>query len=176
MNLSQMGDGHLCASCSKSAALSCKGCKASPDGTGGVVNVFYCGISCQKEDWTTHKIFCKAAKDRLVLYRAGDFAKDMLLMFNKITYKWNVGSIEKNGNTWYIRSGADRASRSQLVPFPHALVPEQRDEEALLTYQSCNAALAYMHEFIRSLVQGENSHAVNTNQGLPLYRSLRRHR
>lgn len=148
---------HQCSKCSKSATLTCKACKAIPNATNGQVSsAWYCGAECQKAHWREHKAQCIAAQARQVLYRAGAIAQQIFYLYSKMTYMWNPGRIEKIGTTWLIHPEVYTGT-SQLVPFPYAIVPDVHDQEALLTYQSCNTAASEMHNVVKALLKGESS-------------------
>lgn len=145
-----------CSNCTKHATLVCKACKAMPKATDGqLLSVWYCGAECQKAHWTEHKIQCKAAQTRYALYRAGELAQQIFYRFLKATYMWNPGRIEKIGTVWLIHPRLYTGT-SQLVPFPSEIVPDKQDQEVLLTYQSCNAAVSGMHNVVETLLKGKS--------------------
>lgn len=150
-------DVHQCSNCPKTAHLTCKGCKAMPNATDGQLSsAWYCGAECQKAHWTEHKTQCKAAQARQALYRAGALTQQIFYQFSKTTYMWNPGRIEKIGTTWLIHPRTHTGT-SQLIPFPYAIVPDVRDQEALLTYQSCSSAVSEMHNVVKVLFRGKSS-------------------
>ena len=147
---------HQCSNCSKTATNTCKGCKAMPNATDGQVSsTWYCRAECQKAHWTEHRAQCKAAQVRRALYRAGALAQQIFYLYCKITYMWNPGRIEKIGTTWLIHTRV-YTGKSLLIPFPHAIVPDVHDQEALLTYQSCTSAVSAMHNVVKALFRGKS--------------------
>lgn len=148
-------DMHTCSICSKPATHTCKACKATPNTTDGqLTSTWYCGAECQKAHWTKHKVQCKAAQARQKLYRAGDLAQKIFYHFSKTTYMWCPWRIEKIGTTWLLHPIV-YDSKSQLVPFPYATVPNVQDQEALLSYQRCSSAVYNMQDLVKALLEGK---------------------
>ena len=73
----------------------CVGCKGTPDGSQGQMEVRYCGTECQKENWTSHKTLCSAARARKAVYRAGELAKAVSHVFNRTKYKMIIKEVKK---------------------------------------------------------------------------------
>lgn len=149
---------HQCARCPKFADLICSGCKGAPDGVQGIVAIWYCSNKCQTDDWEKHKPACKVARERRTLYRAADTAQKMLLIFSRATFQWGVERIEKHDGDWlvYQTSPWNIPVRSQLQEFPLKRFPEKEEQLAMLTYQRCNGALAYLHDFLGILLKGNH--------------------
>lgn len=156
-----------CSKCKKPASLTCKACKDTPSATDGQPSsTWYCGPECQKAHWTEHKSQCKAGQARQALYRAAIIAKKMFYAFMKITFMWNPGRIEKIGKTWLIHPKIYTGT-SQIVQFPYDIVPDVHDQEALLTYQSCNTAVSNMHNVVKTLMEGMSSQAPSRKHPQP---------
>lgn len=150
-------DEQRCLNCEEKATQTCKACRSTPSATDGQVSsVWYCGPACQKAHWTEHKAQCKAAQARQALYRAGDLVQQIFYLYTKTTYMWNPGRVEKIGTTWLIYPRVKKTN-SVLTPFPHAIVPDVHDQEALLTYQSCSSAVSLMHNVVKALLKGKLS-------------------
>lgn len=148
---------HACAQCSKPATAACKGCKGMPDGAGrGKVEVNYCGVTCQKEHWPIHKVDCKAAQVRRALYRVGDLAKAMYIMFHKVTWKMPMGNLFNSGRSWIVYPPPNYTGKSHMVPFPSEVFPEECDKEAILSWGNCNSALDHMHNLLKLLLKGQS--------------------
>lgn len=65
MSSSKSSVTHACAHCGLEAKSFCKGCKGAPGpDSQGLVAVWYCGASCQKKDWASHKALCKQTQAR----------------------------------------------------------------------------------------------------------------
>ena len=159
MTSNPVHDARECSKCKKPSSLTCKACKDAPNATDGQLSsTWYCGPECQKAHWTDHKAQCKAAQARQALYRAATMAKKIFYAFMKITFMWNPGRIEKIGKTWLIHPKIYTGT-SQIVPFPYDIVPDVHDQEALLTYQSCNAAVSNMHNVVKTLLEGMSPQA-----------------
>ncbi len=149
---------HQCAQCPEPANLVCSGCKGAPDGAQGTLAIWYCTRKCQKDDWKTHKQACKTAKDRQTLYRAADTAQKMLLIFSRETFVWGVERIEKRDGEWLVHQTSPEkfGVKSQLQDFPSKTFSEREEQLAILTYQNCDGALAYLHDFLKILLKGNH--------------------
>ena len=144
-----------CANCAKSATLTCKSCKDTPNAKDGKrSDTWYCGIECQKEHWPLHKTGCKAARARLALYRAGFAIQHICYIFLTHSFMWSPGRIEKTGTSWIIYPRT-YTGKSRLIPFPQDLFPTGGDQEALLTYASCDAILSCLDEIIKTISRGK---------------------
>ena len=148
---------HKCSSCTKTASLTCKACRAMPNATDGQISsTWYCGPECQKADWIEHKPQCKASQARQALYRAVVTAKKIFYTYQKKTCMWAPEKLEKIGTSWFILPKM-HTSTSILVPFPYENFPDVHDQEALLTYQSCNTAVSQMHNVLKTFLVGKSS-------------------
>ena len=148
---------HACSKCSKTASLTCKGCKAMTNATDGqILSTWYCGPECQKADWIEHRPKCKASQARQALYRAAVTAKKIFHVYEKETCVWAPGKLEKKGTMWFMLPRVF-TSTSQIVPFPYELFPDVHDQEALLTYASCNTAVSQMHSVVKTFLVGQSS-------------------
>ena len=147
---------HQCSKCSKPARQTCKACRATPDATNGKPSsAWYCGADCQKAHWAVHKTLCKDAQTRQAIYRAGSLARQIFYLFAKTSFMWTPGRFEKIGTTWLVHT-VDYTGTSLLIPFPYALFPDGREQEALLTHQNCNGAVSDMHNVIKGLLKGRS--------------------
>lgn len=152
---------HACSKCSKTASLSCKGCKAMPNAIEGQISsTWYCGPECQKADWIEHKPQCKASQARQALYRAAVTAKKIFYAYQKQTFMSAPERIEKIGTIWLIHPKVCTV-KSLMLPFPHDTFPDAHDQDALLTHQSCNTAVSEMHNVVKTLFAGESSSAIS---------------
>lgn len=155
MTSASPNDGHQCSNCPSSATHTCKACKAMPNVTDGrVSSTWYCGAECQKAHWAEQKTQCKAAQARQALYRAGYMAQQIFYLYSKMIFMWDPGPIQRMGTTWLIHTGS-YTGKSQLAPFPYAIVPDVDDQKALLTYQACNTAVSQLHNTVKTLLRGK---------------------
>ena len=157
MTLPSNSTSHTCAHCGKDAALICKGCKDLPDGhtSSGLITVRYCSGECQKNDWDRHKPFCKKAKLRQKVYRAGDIARDVFYVFGRITNMWTAERIDKAGAMWLVHPPKKYNGKSQLIPFPPTCLTTEEEKNAFLSHLKCQSALSTLHVFLKALLQGE---------------------
>ena len=141
-----------CATCSKPASLACSRCKGAPDGAQGVVTVWYCTKECQKRDWEDHKPTCKASKDREKLYRAAYVAQQVVHIFYVSAFAWPIDRIEKQGTEWHIYSKFIKGGK--IVDSAAEAFPNMEERLAVVTYQGCCGALAFLHELLKMLLNG----------------------
>ena len=168
MDLMETHESHACSHCGKAAKMICVGCKGMPDGSQGQMEVRYCGAECQKEDWTSHKTLCSAARARKAIYRAGELAKAVSHIFTRTKYKMIIKEVKKLGNFWVIYPPSEyKGSKCALHPFPSALFPDKQDADAILEFQSCNAVLDHLHGFLKDLLTGQ-LHLFTLNETLRL--------
>ena len=147
---------HQCPNCSKPARHNCKACKSTPDASDGKISsTWYCSADCQKAHWAVHKTLCKDAQTRQAIYRAGSLARQISYLFAKTSFTSNPGRIEKVGTTWLVYP-ASSSGNSRLIPFPYALFPDGREQEALLTLLDCNFAVSDMHNVVQMLLRGKS--------------------
>ncbi len=155
MDSSASSKTHKCSVCQKEGNLVCKGCKNTPDSAGSLTGVYYCGASCQKDDWSTHKILCKMSNDRRALYRAGGMLQQLYSTYSRYTQTWLIGRIEKAGNVWVVFDGPNPHGTSALIPFPDALFPDPQDKKSILAWRGCNDAISYLHITTKERLKGE---------------------
>ena len=168
MDLVGKHDSHACSHCGNPAKMICVGCKGMPDGSQGQMEVRYCGTKCQKEDWTSHKTLCSAARARKAIYRAGELAKVVSHLFTRTKYKMVIKEVKKFGNVWIIYPPSEyKGSKCALHPFPSALFANKQDADAILEFQSCNAVLDHLHGFLKDLLTGQ-LHLFTVNETLRL--------
>ncbi|KAL8662127.1 MAG: hypothetical protein Q9168_008305 [Polycauliona sp. 1 TL-2023] len=160
-----------CSVCSKDADMACKSCKGAPDGGQGTTTVYYCGTACQKEHWPAHKIVCKAAKDRRILYRAGEICRRLFLTFEKNMYMHPIQRVEiGHGNIKWVDLGRsysgelwrillrDRKTGEEgfLIRFPSEEIPVLKLQEAILTHEACHTSLFLAEIILKDLMKGSS--------------------
>ena len=155
MDSSASSKTHKCSVCQKEANLVCKGCKNTPDSAGSLTGVYYCDASCQKDDWSAHKIHCKMSNDRRALYRAGIVLQQLYCTYSRYTWTWPIERIKKRGNKWEVFYGEEPRSTSPIIPFPDALFPNAQDKVSILAWRGCNDAVAYLHIATKGMLKGE---------------------
>lgn len=155
MKITSEPETHECSVCLKKANLVCKACKGTQDGVGGLVAVYYCDATCQKDGWKAHKPLCKAAKDRMALYRTGEIAQHLYYTFKRHAWKWVIERVEKKDNTWLVFDGIFR-DKSIVVPFPDAMFRDAKDQEIIMSYTSCNSAVAFLHRLFGDTLNGKS--------------------
>ncbi len=153
MKITSEPETHECWACLKKANLVCKACKGTQDGVGGLVAVYYCDAKCQKDGWKAHKPLCKAAQDRTALYRMGEIARYLYYTFQKNAWKWVIEKVVKDGDTWLVYDGQS-FDKSIVAPFPSAMFPDAEDQETIMSYNSCNSAVEFVHKLFGDTLKG----------------------
>ncbi|KAL8866254.1 MAG: hypothetical protein Q9174_006410 [Haloplaca sp. 1 TL-2023] len=171
MDGNEKSDPHNCLVYHQDALLVCKACKGLPDESGNVVDVYYCGAACQKEDWPSHKVKCKAARaarDRHILHRAGELAQALWMLFCRKTWQWVVEDVEEDfgpiewidldilyyGKYWDVCHGRRTAkTKNYFLDFPVEKFPDVQQQEALLTQSRCKHALCVMDNIVKNMLK-----------------------
>jgi len=145
---------HKCNKCARPSTLSCAGCKGAPTANGGPpVCIWYCGPECQKVDWPKHKRECKSRQVRKILYRAGSTAQLAFYVFREVTFNTQIGAFERLGHN-LILHGISYSENQSLVPFPRHKIRNENDIRAILGHRCAGAALIFMDQMIKTMLQG----------------------
>lgn len=151
-----------CSVCSKDANLVCEDCKGTPDGRGGLTAVYYCNVTCQKQDWNAHKSACEACKDRQAVHRAGHIAQRLNYTFRRNTWLWAIKRAERirlgtTGIAWQLFDGEHPENdMGYFLPFPNDMFPDLKDQEAILSHGGCRDAIADMGTLVKDLLEGRS--------------------
>ena len=82
--------------CKEAAALLCPNCATGLDVHAQKRRTYYCSKSCSAKDWAAgHKLECKAAIDRLQLFRIGSLVQEAFYQSSKATRFHDVARIKK---------------------------------------------------------------------------------
>ena len=117
--------------------------------------MWYCGKVCQKDDWANHKSNCIRARTRAEICRIAGLLQDIFYTFERVTYMWALGRINKSGGLWVLHPPSEYPWPSVLIPFPPPCVVNVEEEKAILSYNSCSSALSYLHKLTALLLNGE---------------------
>lgn len=170
MNARGTPSARSCSKCGKDAILTCKACKGMPDSAEQLTAVYYCSPECQKSDWEVHKPKCKASRDRQVLFRAGDIAQRLLIIFlrNKCRSVYSnvvmdIGRIHWQdigrlyvGKMWRVHYGTRTPDMTNyLIPFEIEPALPMHSQESILTKEECRTAMFVADHLIKDLLQGK---------------------
>ena len=148
-----------CAKCKKPATKRCLRCIEGVDIDGELAPTYYCSKECQTADWTKHKVECRSANDRKQLFRAGVLLEEIYLTYLHVAFALRISDIVMEGESIHIYSPPEDSFKYEgpFVPFPEHLVTDDVVKNAVLTFQTCNASLAFMHELIKRTFDGKFS-------------------
>jgi hypothetical protein len=91
---------NLCAVCKKHSISQCGRCGNGLDRDGAVVPMsYYCSKDCQLKYWPIHKTSCKAASQRLRLYRAADMIQFAIMAAAELSFplELDIVMVPKDG-------------------------------------------------------------------------------
>ncbi|KAL8968957.1 MAG: hypothetical protein Q9183_002229 [Haloplaca sp. 2 TL-2023] len=120
------------------------------------------------DDKENHKITCKAVRalqDRQILYRAGELAKDLWMLYCRQTWQsiiedvreieygeieWSDLGIVYAGKYWEVyRSDRGKKTQDFFLPFPVGKFPNVQQQEALLTQSQCRRVRYVAPEIVK---------------------------
>ncbi|KAF2845061.1 hypothetical protein T440DRAFT_502704 [Plenodomus tracheiphilus IPT5] len=141
-----------CYLCGKPASK-CSGCISSE------FSRSYCSKQCQKQDWPSHKSFCKDHQLEEVLKKAATVASIAYLRFRKNTWDIPIVKVDVEEGVLTIHREYDSMD-NYFVPFPKRLMASEDKKETrrnmnqVLCAFVCEEGLAWMHNTLAGLLQG----------------------
>jgi len=146
---------HQCRSCGKPAERCCVACLEAPSITGGLSpTTWYCGAACHRADWVAHKKGCKASKIRKTLFRAGSTAQLVFYMYREINIDWAYTTVEETNGLLNHHLGLDLCLDELVFPFSSDTALDEHSRQSLLSDYSCGDTCGFMHNLIKTLLQG----------------------
>ncbi|KAL1954223.1 hypothetical protein VTO42DRAFT_1503 [Malbranchea cinnamomea] len=148
-----------CAHCAKPATKKCGGCLTSPSyNRDDPRPTFYCSAECQKSGWKDHKAECTRRQLRKSLARAAELLKDILYRIQLHATILRIKRLEVNGSTVTIYNAeVDQNAPYWLVPLDVPGEVDQTVYDAIVMHCACQDALAYLPEFMFSLLKDLSS-------------------
>ena len=113
----------------------------------------YCDAECQKMDWSKHKKICNGISLERTIQRVAHLLQDVFLLFCEKTYDCNTVKIEDTGKVLYLYDGP--FIPGIYIPFPNHLVSNEKDKRMVLCTLMCAEPIAYLHDFLSELLEGE---------------------
>jgi hypothetical protein len=133
-----------CANCAGPASLRCTRCADGVDVYGRKSPTIYCSTSCQRQHWAVHKLECRPSVDRRELYKIGSLLQWSFYGGRKAMWHEDIGRVKKIEQTgedneakllvW--RDKSKNYSRHTFPAFPHSLLDQEHDEQALLAHEA----------------------------------------
>lgn len=146
---------HTCHYCEEPAKLICVGCKGCPSATELETNsIYYCSKKCQKDDWDLeHKAACKSRVYKRSLYRAANLAQEMFYELREKTFDDRIISVSDEGDILRI-TNQTLGNHVIYHDFPDMSALSPEDKATVLTYCTCNVAMAAMSDTVTLLFRG----------------------
>ena len=145
-----------CAVCGQSAKLRCSRCTEGLNVDGEPSPTYYCINTCQKADWSKHKITRKSANARKQLYRGGKLVQKVFYAYREAAFDLKIKDIKAKGDKLHIYDDKFDWKEDPLFPFPNDLVMNEKDKAAIVMNMACTDAVAYMHELFKKVFAGES--------------------
>lgn len=89
------------------------------------------------------------------MYRAARTAQAAYYVYRERVFDVSIKRFQKKGKDIYIYEGPYKPTQV-LAPFPHSLITEKVDKEAVLVYLTCGDAIANLQPFIGRLLEGKH--------------------
>lgn len=145
-----------CHHCQKPATLICAGCQDTRvDDNDVQTKFYYCDATCQKEGWKTHKLTCKARRQRQQLHRGGYLAQQTFLMLQERLFSWVVTAIKTGAKEMVCSVNTPVSKDVILHPFPDNLCNRTEDKWAILSHCNSTFVMAEMVEMMEILFPGK---------------------
>ena len=144
-----------CANCGKSTTRTCTGCHEGIDGNGSALpTVYYCNKECQKQSWCNgHKVVCRNGGARKQLYRGASLVQEAFYAFREVAFDRNPSAIIPEGNKLHLYLSP--SDHEPLHAFPGHLVSKDEDKKAILVWNACSVAGAYMFKLLEKVFEGK---------------------
>ncbi|KPI45722.1 uncharacterized protein AB675_461 [Cyphellophora attinorum] len=144
-------DHSVCVKCGSTSTLHCSACEYDEE-RGCQAKTRYCSKSCQAADWVEHKTKCLRIRRVNNLYRSVKSVQSVFYGFRKAFFDIAIKNITITPEKIVIREGAYGSNIT--LPFPDELIPDPRDQEAVLAHFACDDAVGWMHHFLEKLLEG----------------------
>lgn len=143
-----------CAECDKPASFRCSRCQEDLDTQGEPSPTFYCGKTWQESNWKIHKTVCKHANYRKQLYRAGTLVQNAFHSTHQESFDSKVAKIVKQSERPQASHGKSDNEESFLVCFTETMFENEQQKRLLLSWYSCNEAVARMSKLVTAALEG----------------------
>ena len=100
-----------------------------------------------------HKIECKAAETRKILYRACDTARMIFQSCCQSFSKISLVGAEKTGNDLHVYQTSDMDK--QALPSLASIFPSADDKDAAMAYMASDAAIPLLRALLEHMLSGK---------------------
>jgi hypothetical protein len=99
---------------------------------------------------------------RKLLFRAGSILQDVFYGYREVVFdKRILPGRNKDGKKYFYKDFDDDMPHmatidNVLVPFPTTHVSNTQEKRVILTFQSCDDALSWMHDLVKYFLQSQS--------------------
>ena len=97
---------------------------------------------------------CDLANARKQLYRSGLLLKQVVYAFREAAFDFPINSVQVRDGKLHLSEPFFDWNTGPLFQFPNELFSDQKDKNAVLTYNACSDAMAYMGEVTKKVLEG----------------------
>ncbi|KAI4948363.1 hypothetical protein J4E91_005785 [Alternaria rosae] len=112
------------------------------------------------KDWSAHKKACKDAQNTNLekkLARVAEIVQQAYYKFRENTWDTPVIRIEDRDDALLIYDDVMLNKKKYFIDFPHHLVTNDRSKKAILCAWACNEPMAWLHDTLVGLLEGNAS-------------------
>jgi hypothetical protein len=145
----------ICTICDKPTIQRCSRCSEGLDENGEPLPspTYYCSKTCQAANFQDHKAICRVANARKRLYRGALLVQQAFYTFREAAFDVQIPTFWKEGSTIHLY--AQTTGEGPLYPFSNQLSMNEEDKKAILTWNACGDAAAYMSKLVEKVLDGK---------------------
>ena len=165
---------HSCAKCQSPATNACKGCKAAPNFTDGLVStIYYCSPTCQRANWSEHKKACLAAQARRKLYEAGQGLQKRYYWYCRamVMVMVETNTLDGDYEIMYEKDSVPRTVNATALL--QEMRPHSEEEQAYMACVIGSVHTGAMVGSVKEYLQGKQRPEVTISLGQISHTSIR---
>ena len=148
-----------CATCAQPAKQHCPRCIEGLDTECRPSPTYYCGKECQIKAWNKHKAICRGVTARKQLFRGGELLQEVFYTYREAAFDLNITDLKRENGvlSMYLASilyVEPTLGVGPVFAFPNHLVRDDAEKKALLAYDACVDATAYMYGLTTKVLEG----------------------